>query len=222
VPSCSAETNTLKRTECCVQSLVLQDVSEHLGVFVLATQGAAADEAGGSSAVKGNTMATFDQAVCTGVRNVRALTRDSLHPIPQWAALEGCMAVALMAEHDNAEQASGQCARACGALTRVRRACLRRAQRACATSLPQGGAKARSSARGHCDVTVCLTSSATSAFVDAGQVRLVALTCRRPLSCLLRSRHLQPTTPVQSGRGWPASQHTNEQLGVLQQCHLAR
>jgi len=41
--------------------------------------------------------------------------------------------VALMAEHDDAEHASGQCARACGALTRVRRACLRRAQRACAT-----------------------------------------------------------------------------------------
>jgi len=33
----------------------------------LATRGAAADEAGGSSAVKGNTMATVEQAVCTGV-----------------------------------------------------------------------------------------------------------------------------------------------------------
>ena len=73
----------------------------------MATQGAAADEAGGSSAVKGNTMATVEQAVCTGVRNVRALTRDSLHPILQWAALEGCTAVALMAEHDDAEHASG-------------------------------------------------------------------------------------------------------------------
>jgi hypothetical protein len=154
-----------------------------LGVFVLATRGAAADEAGGSSAVKGNTMATVEQAVCTGVRNVRALTRDSLHPILQWAALEGCTAVALMAEHDDAEHASGQCARACGALTRVRRACLRRAQRACATPLPRGGAKARSSARGQRDVAVCLTSSAASAFVYAGQVRSVALACRRPLSC---------------------------------------
>ena len=28
----------------------------------------------------------------------------SLHPIPQWAALEGCTAVALMAEHDDARQ----------------------------------------------------------------------------------------------------------------------
>jgi len=155
-----------------------------LGVCVLATRGAAADEAGGSSAVKGNTvtMATVEQAVCTGVRNVRALTRDSLHPIPQWAALEGCTAVALMAEHDDAEHASGQCARACGALTRVRRACLQRAQRACATPLPRGGAKARSSARGQRDVAVCLTSSAASAFVYAGQVRSVALACRRPLS----------------------------------------
>ena len=35
-----------------------------------------------------------------------------------------------------------------GALTRVRSACLWRAQRACATPLPQGVAKARSSARG--------------------------------------------------------------------------
>jgi len=120
-------------------------------------------------------MATVEQAVCTGVRNVRARTRDSLHPILQWAALEGCTAVALMAEHDDAEHASGQCARACGALTRVRRACLRCAQRACATPLPRGGAKARSSARGQRDVAVCLTSSAASAFVYAGQVRSVAL-----------------------------------------------
>jgi len=68
------------------------------------------------------------------------------------------MAVEVMAEHDDAEQASGQCARACGALTRVHRACLWRARRACATPLPQGGAKAESSAHGHRDVAVCLTS----------------------------------------------------------------
>jgi len=54
--------------------------------------------------------------VCTGVRNVRALTRVSLHLIPQWAALEGCTAVALMTEHDDAKQASEQCVCACGAL----------------------------------------------------------------------------------------------------------
>ena len=35
--------------------------------------------------------------------------------------------MALMAEHDDARQASRQCARTCGALTRVRRACLWRA-----------------------------------------------------------------------------------------------
>ena len=92
-------------------------------------------------------MTVVVQAVGTGVRNVRVLTRDSLHPIPQWAALEGCTAALLMAEHDDAKQASGHCARACGVLTRVRSACLWRAQRACATPLPQGGAKARSSAR---------------------------------------------------------------------------
>jgi len=114
----------------------------------LAKLGASADEAGGSSAGKGITMATFDQAVGTGVRNVRALTRDSLHPISQWAALEGCTVALLMAEHDDTKQTTGQCARACGALTRVRSACLWCAQRACATPLPQGGAKARSSARG--------------------------------------------------------------------------
>ena len=60
-------------------------------------------------------------------------------PYPPVDALEGCTAVALMAEHDDAKQASGQCACACGALTRVRRACLWRAQRACATPLPQAG-----------------------------------------------------------------------------------
>ena len=49
-------------------------------------------------------------------------------------ALEGCTAVVLMAEHDDARQASRECARACGALTRVRRACLWRAQQAVPTS----------------------------------------------------------------------------------------
>jgi len=86
----------------------------------LGTRGAVADEAWGSSAVKGNPVAAVEQAVCTGVRNLHTLTRVSLRPIPQWAALEGCTTVALMAEHDNAEKVSGQCARACGALTRVR------------------------------------------------------------------------------------------------------
>jgi len=66
---------------------------------------------------------------------VRALTRDSPQPIPQWAALEGCTAAVLMADHDDATQAGRQCARACGALTRVRSACLWRVQRACATPL---------------------------------------------------------------------------------------
>jgi len=42
-----------------------------LGVFVFSTRGAAADEAGGSSAVRGNTMAAIEQAVCTGVRKLR-------------------------------------------------------------------------------------------------------------------------------------------------------
>ena len=111
-----------------------------LGVFVLTTRGAVANEAGSSSTVRGNTIAADDQAVCTGVRNLRAHTQVSLHPIPQWAAMEGCTAVALMAEHEDAKQASGQCTRACGALTRVRRACLWRAQRACASPLHQDGA----------------------------------------------------------------------------------
>ena len=79
--------------------------------------------------------------------------------------------MALMAEHDNAKQANRQCAYTCGALTRVRRACLWRAQRACATPLPQGGTKATSSVRGQRDVAVCLTNSDASAFVDANQVR---------------------------------------------------
>ena len=34
-------------------------------------------------------MTTIEQAVCTGVRNLRACTRVSLRPIPQWASLEG-------------------------------------------------------------------------------------------------------------------------------------
>ena len=75
-------------------------------------------------------MAAVEQAVCTGVRNVRSLTRVSLYPIPEWGTLEGCTVVALMTEYDDTKQASGQCACACGALTRVRRASLWRAQRA--------------------------------------------------------------------------------------------
>ena len=96
--------------------------------------------------------------------------RVSLRPIPQWAALEGCTEVALMTEHDDARQVSRHCARACGALTRVHRAYLWRAQRAGATPLPQGGAKVRSNARGERDVALRLTSSAASAFVDTDQV----------------------------------------------------
>ena len=42
--------------------------------------------------------------------------------------------MALMAEHDDARQASRQFARACGALTRAHRACLWRAQQAVPTS----------------------------------------------------------------------------------------
>jgi len=135
----------------------------------LGTRGAAADEAGGSGAVRGNPVTVVVQAVCTGVRNLRALTRVSLRPMPQWAALEGCTAVALMTEHDDAEKASGQCARTCGTLARVRRAFLWRAQRAGATPLPQGGAETRNNARGERDVALRLTSSAASAFVDADQ-----------------------------------------------------
>ena len=41
--------------------------------------------------------------------------------------------MALMVEPDDARQASRQCARTCGALTRVRRACLWRAQQAVPT-----------------------------------------------------------------------------------------
>jgi len=47
--------------------------------------------------------------------------------------------VALMAEHGDARQASRQCARTCGALTRVRRACLWRAQQAVPTSTDRMG-----------------------------------------------------------------------------------
>jgi hypothetical protein len=76
-----------------------------------------------------------------------------------------------MAVEVMAEEASGQCARACGARTHGRRACLRRERRACATPLPQGGAKAESSAHGQRDGIVCLTNSAASAFVDVNQLR---------------------------------------------------
>ena len=78
-----------------------------LGVFVLATRGAATNEAGGSSVMKVNTETVVKQAVGKGTRNLRVLTRISLRPLPQWDTLQGCTEVALMTEHDNAEQASG-------------------------------------------------------------------------------------------------------------------
>ena len=66
-------------------------MSPSVGVFVLLTRGAAADEAGGSSAVKGSTVAAVEQAVCTGVRNLRvslgfpyALSHSGLHRRPAW------------------------------------------------------------------------------------------------------------------------------------------
>jgi len=114
----------------------------------LARLGTSEDEAGDRSVEKSITMETFEEVVGTGVRNVRTLTRDSLHPIPQWVTLEGGTTAVLMVDHDDAKQTSGQCVRTCGALTRVRSACLWRAQRACATPLPQGGVKTRNSARG--------------------------------------------------------------------------
>ena len=48
-------------------------------------------------------MVTVEQTVATGVRNVRTLTRDSQHPIPQWTTLEDCTVVALMTEYDDTE-----------------------------------------------------------------------------------------------------------------------
>jgi len=91
---------------------------------------------------------------CAGVRGLRVCTRFSLRPIR--AALEGWAAVAVMTEHGGARRAGGQCARACGALTRVRRACLWRAQQAVPTSAdPVGilrnarGFRAPGAGRGH-------------------------------------------------------------------------
>ena len=100
----------------------------------LGTRGTAANESGGDSAARCRPMTTIEQAVCTGVRNLRACTRVSLRPIPQWTVLGCCTVVALMVDHDDARQAIRQCARACGALTRVRRACLWRAHQAVPTS----------------------------------------------------------------------------------------
>ena len=100
----------------------------------LGTQGAAADESGGGSAVRCNPMTTIEQAVCTGVRNLRACTQGFPTPYPPRAALQGCTAVALIVEHDDARHANRHCTSACGALTRVRSACLWRAQRAVPTS----------------------------------------------------------------------------------------
>ena len=62
-----------------------------LGVFVLAKHAAVADEAEDSSAVKGNAVATIRQAVCTGARDLCALTGVLPAPSPP----VGCTAVSL-------------------------------------------------------------------------------------------------------------------------------
>jgi len=68
-----------------------------LGVFVFAKQAAAADEEEDSSAVKGNAVAAIRQAVCTGARDLRALTGVLPAPSPP----VGCTAVSMTEEHDN-------------------------------------------------------------------------------------------------------------------------
>jgi len=98
----------------------------------LGTQGAAADESGGSSVVRCNPMTTIEQEVYTGVRNLRACTQGFPTPYPAVGGTGGLHGA--NAEHDDARQGIRHCARACGALTRVRRAYLWRAQRAVPTS----------------------------------------------------------------------------------------
>jgi len=51
-----------------------------------------------SSAVKGNPVAAIKKAVCTGARDLRALTEVR----PTTSSPMGCTAVSLTAEHDDA------------------------------------------------------------------------------------------------------------------------
>ena len=81
--SCSAETNTLERTECCAQSLVLQDVSERPRSFCF--HGSDADG-------RARRRKTDKQAVCARVwragacaQGVRAL-RAGATPRPEGGA----------------------------------------------------------------------------------------------------------------------------------------
>ena len=73
--------NTLERTECCAQSLVCQDVSERPRSFCF--WGREGQRQMKRGVVRRNPVTAVVQAVGTGVRNVRTLTRDSLHPIPK-------------------------------------------------------------------------------------------------------------------------------------------
>jgi len=100
--------------------------------------------------------------------------------------------LALMAEHDDARQASRQCARACGALTRVRRACLWRAQQAVPTSTdPMGILKNRESSRHQaqarntpvkCEAAAAILASGGPAPVSVGRQHArssrVAMRCK--------------------------------------------
>ena len=116
--------------------------------------------------------------------------------ITQWATLEGCTAVALMSEYDDTRQASRQCARTCGALTPVRKACLWRAQQAVPTSTdPMGFSRIRESSRYQaqtrntpvkCEAASAILASEGPAPVSVGrQNALVPGKCveRRSVTC---------------------------------------
>ena len=130
-----------------------------------------------------------------------------------------------MAEHDDARQASRQCTRASGALTRVRRACLWRAQRAVPTSTdpmgilkstrefnaPGAGKEHTSAVRGGGrDSGVegpALVSvgrqHARSSFVP----QYIILSCRVPLFCFIKpmlGNRYGPGSILKAGDlGWP-------------------
>jgi len=79
-------------------------------------------------------MPTIEEVVYTGERNLRAFTQGFPTPYPAVGGTGGLHGSGADDRNDDARQASRHCASACGALTRVRRACLWRAQRAVPTS----------------------------------------------------------------------------------------
>ena len=146
----------------------LRAISEFL---FLGTRGAAADETGCSEREPSDSSRAGSGNRCTQCAYSHSGFYTPYPPVGCTGGLNG----SVVDDRVRRRNAGKRAVRACMWRAYACAQCLWRAQRACATPLPHGGARARSSARGQRDFAVCLTRSAASAFV------VVVVICPSPL-----------------------------------------